>query len=93
MDGETHSPASSYSSLRTIVSKAANDDFQLDCWDLARSVQQPLDINHTCMVTPDGYPKTTTSRERSALHVRQSLPRPKSASRLSPFGLSQEPGI
>ena len=83
VDGETYSPVFSYSSLRTIVSKAANDDFQLDCWDLASSfVQQPLDVDHMYMVTPDGYPKTTTSGERTALHVRQSLYGLKQASRL-----------
>ena len=83
VDGETYSPVFSYSSLRTIVSKAANDDFQLDCWDLASSfVQQPLDVDHMYMVTPDGYPKTTASGERTALHVRQSLYGLKQASRL-----------
>ena len=83
VDGETYSPVFSYSSLRTIVSKAANDDFQLDCWDLASSfVQQPLDVDHMYMVTPDGYPKITASGERTALHVRQSLYGLKQASRL-----------
>ena len=29
------------------MSKAANDDYQLGCWDLASSfVQQPLDVDH-----------------------------------------------
>ena len=48
-------PVFSCSGLRTIVAYAANDDFQLGCWDLARSlVQQPLDVGHMCMVTPGG---------------------------------------
>ena len=83
VDGETYSPVFSYTSLRTIVSKAANDDYQLDCWDLASSfVQQPLDVNHMYMQTPDGYPKFDINGKRTALHVRQSLYGLKQASRL-----------
>jgi len=83
VDGETYSPVFSYTSLRTIVSKAANDDYQLDCWDLASSfVQQPLDVDHMYMQTPDGYPKFDVNGKRTALHVRQSLYGLKQASRL-----------
>ena len=83
VDGEAYSPVFSYTSLRTIVSKAANDDYQLDCWDLASSfVQQPLDVDHMYMKTPDGYPKFDGDGARTALHVRQSLYGLKQASRL-----------
>ena len=83
VDGATYSPVFSYTTFRTILSKAVRDDFQIDCFDLASSfVQQKIDVDHLFMETPDGYPKTLSSGERSALHVRQSLYGLKQASRL-----------
>ena len=65
------------------MSKAANDDFQLDGWDLASSfVQQPLGVEYIYMVTSDRYPKMTISVESTALQVQQSLYGLKQASRL-----------
>ena len=83
VDGGTYSPVFSYTSLRTIMSKAVQDDFQLDSFDLASSfVQQKLDVEHMFMETPDGYPKEFPTGVRTALHVKQSLYGLKQASRL-----------
>ena len=71
------------------MSKAANGDYQLDCWDLASSfVQQPLDVDHMYMQTPGGYPKFDVNGKRTALHLRQSMYGLKQAPRLLPDRLS-----
>ena len=63
--------------------QAANEDFQLRCWDLAISfVQEPLDVGQMLMATPGGYFKMAINGERTALHVLQNLYGLKQASRL-----------
>ena len=64
VDGETYSPVFSYTSLRTIVSKAANDDYQLDCWDLASSFVQLGGIHKQLL-------KKNTNYSESLLSVRK----------------------
>ena len=81
---ETYSPVFGYSSLRSILAKAANEDLQLTSWDLASSfIQQKLDVEHMYMECPAGYDKfMSDGTTPAALHCLQSIYGLKQSSRL-----------
>ena len=79
----TYSPVFGYSSLRSILSKAANEDLQLTNWDLASSfIQQELDTDNLFMQPPAGYEKYLPNGQPAALHCLKSIYGLKQSSRL-----------
>ena len=80
---ETYSPVFGYSSLRSILAKAANEDLQLTNWDLASSfIQQELDTDKMYMEPPAGYDKYLPDGRPAALHCLKSIYGLKQSSRL-----------
>ena len=80
---ETFSPVFSHTSLRALLSLAADRDFVLTQWDLKSSfVQQKLDVDHMYMEVPDGMPKTLEDGQPAALHCLQSIYGLRQSSRL-----------
>jgi hypothetical protein len=72
---ETYSPVFSYTSLRTVLARAAANDLQLDQWDLKSSfIQQDIDVDHLYLETPEGYSKFLDDGVTpAALHLKKSL--------------------
>lgn len=72
---ETYSPVFSYTSLRTILARAAAKDLQIDQWDLKSSfIQQDIDVDHMYLEPPEGYSKTMEDGTTpAALHLKKSL--------------------
>ena len=80
---ETFSPVFSHTSLRAILSLAADRDFVLTQWDLKISfVQQKLDVDHMYMEVPEGMSKTLPDGQPAALHCLQSIYGLRQSSRL-----------
>jgi hypothetical protein len=72
---ETYSPVFSYTSLRTVLARAAAKDLQIDQWDLKSSfIQQDIDVDHLYLETPEGYDKFLDDGVTpAALHLKKSL--------------------
>jgi hypothetical protein len=72
---ETYSPVFSYTSLRTVLARAAAKDLQIDQWDLKSSfIQQDIDVDHLYLETPEGYSKFLEDGVTpAALHLKKSL--------------------
>lgn len=72
---ETYSPVFSYTSLRTILARAAALDLQIDQWDLKSSfIQQDIDVDHLYMETPEGHSKVLDDGVTpAALHLKKSI--------------------
>jgi hypothetical protein len=81
---ETFSPVFGYSSLRTILARAAAYSLEIDQWDLKNSfIQQEIDVPHMYMECPDGYGNIIpNTNKRAALHFKKSLYGLKQSSRL-----------
>ena len=80
---ETFSSVFSDTSLRAILSLAADRDFVLTQWDLKISfVQQKLDVDHMYMEVPEGMSKTLPDGQPAALHCLQSIYGLRQSSRL-----------
>jgi len=81
---ETFSPVFGYTSLRTVLARAAAYDLQIDQWDLKNSfIQQDIDVPHMYMECPEGYSNIISGTNRkAALHFKKSLYGLKQSSRL-----------
>lgn len=80
---ETFSPVFGYTSLRTLLARAAAYDLQLDQWDLKNGfIQQDIDVPHMYLECPEGYSNVLPDGRRAALHVKKSLYGFKQSSRL-----------